>query len=98
MATIPVINSTTAAAAKVAFNTGSYHETVVAHAFGLAGSETVAVFIGGSGGWTVATDSSGDPLVMTAGAPQVSLTAGPLYAFDKSASAAPSGLDVSVSQ
>lgn len=57
-------------------------------AIGLAGAETITPYVGGGATWQAVYDSAGAQVVLTATKPQVTLPAGFIYAFDKSATAA----------
>ena len=96
MATITVINPTTATATKVPFNTDSYREDVAFHASGLAGAETITPYVGGSAGWTGLYDEAGEQILLTATKPQMRVAPGAHYAFDKGATAGAAALDASV--
>lgn len=69
---------------------------VICMSNGLAGAETISVFVESGGAWTAVFDSAGVALTMTATRPQISLPGGAHYAFDKSATSGAAGLDCSI--
>lgn len=94
MATTTVIAATTASKTKVTY-TASPEGDVSFTASGLATTETITPYVGGSNGWTALYDSSGTQLKLTATKPQLTLAGGLPYAFDKDATAGATSLDAS---
>ena len=68
---------------------------LVLMANGLATTETFTPYVGGSNGWTQASDSTG-LATLTATKPQMTLPGGCHYAIDKSATAGAAGLDFAI--
>jgi hypothetical protein len=96
MSTTTVINATTSA---ISDKSPRYHANggrdVIAHATGLATTETITPYIGGSAGWTALFDSNGTQIKLTATKPQMVLASGAIYAFDKDATAGAASLQIS---
>ncbi len=96
MATITVIAATEDA---ISDKTPRYHANgsgeVVFSATDLIGAETITPYIGGASSWTALYDSEGVQLKLTATKPQLVLPAGPIYAFDKSATENAASLEAS---
>lgn len=63
-------------------------------AVGLATTETITPYVGGGATWQAIFDSAGAQVKLTATKPQLTLPAGPIYAFDKDATAAAVALEV----
>lgn len=84
-----VIAATTAAISDKSprFNANGQGEISMT-AIGLATTETITPYVGGGATWQPIYDSAGEQVKLTATKPQLSLPAGFLYAFDKSATAA----------
>lgn len=95
---IPVIAPTTAAiATQVTFNTHGLAETVAFSASGLAGTEKITPWMGGSNGWTAMWEN-GTQVFLTVDAPQISVIPGAHYGFTKDATAGAVGLDAIITK
>lgn len=86
-----VIAPQTAAATKVKYQAGEGDVSFLAS--GLATTETMTPYVGGSNGWTPLYDSTGTQLKLTATKPQLVLPGNCHYAFDKDATAGAAALD-----